>query len=320
MFAKPFPAEKLGKVGADGHVSADDVLFLRRQVFKDGIVSPEELDALFALGDRAPNGDPEWAQFFEEAAADFYLREEEPQGYFTAEEFAKFRARVLGEGGRASGLELRLMVKLLEDAVETPAEMRVFFADQFRRSVRARGADARMTADDAGLVRRFVYAKGGDGDLDVTRAEAELLFDLNDATNGVGNDPSWTEFFVKAIAAHLMSDLGYEPLSRDEAKRLHDFASDRTVNVGGFFSRMISGGLSALAGDKEKSAFAQRAEARERAVAAAEPVMAGESDWLADRIGKDGSFTDSERRLLSYMRELGADLPPKLKALVERAA
>lgn len=320
MFAKPFPAEKLGRVGADGYVSAEDVLFLRRMVFKDGIVSPEELDALFSLGEKAPKGDPEWFQFFEEAAADFYLREEEPQGYFTPAEFTTFKARVLHEGGRASALELRLMVKLFEDAVETPTEMRGFFVNEFRAAVAARGADARLTAEDAALLRRFVFAKGGDGNLNVARDEAEFLFDLNDATNGVGNDPAWTEFFVKAIAAHLMADLGYNPLSREEAKRLHDFASDHSVNVGGVFSRMVSGGLSGLFSKREKSVSAQRAEARDAAVAAAEVVTGSEADWLADRIGKDGSFSDVERRIIAHMRELGADLPPKLKALVERAA
>ena len=320
MSATSFPAGMLDKVGAAGRVSADDVLFLRRDVFKDGIVSAEELDALFALAERAPEGDPQWPQFFEEAAGDFYLREEEPQGYFTAAEFGALKARILGRDGRASALELRLMVKLMEDAVETPPEMRDFFADQVRSAVRARGRDARMTAGDAALLRRFVYAKGGAGNLNVTRAEAELLLDLNDSAGGEGADPSWTEFFVKAVAAHLMSDLGYEPLSREEAKRLHDFAEDRSVNIGGFFSRMMSGGLWALRGDREKSVVARRAEAREAAAAAAAPVTEGEAEWLAGRIGRDGKFSDSERRLLSYMRGLGAELPPRLKALVERAA
>jgi hypothetical protein len=212
------------------------------------------------------------------------------------------------------------MVKLLEDAVDAPPEMRAFVAAQFRESLRSRGAGARPTADDAALLRRFVFSKGGDANLTVTRAEAELLFDFNDAAAAGEADPAWTEFFVKAIAAHLMADLAYEPLSRDEARRLHEFASDRSVNVGGFFSRMISGGLSALSGGKDQPVAARRALAREAAARTAETVTSDESEWLAERIGKDGSFTDSERRLLAYLGGLGAELPANLKALIERAA
>ena len=55
---------RIAAIGADGFVSADEVLFLRRKVFENGIVEPAELNALFDLGDRAQDGDPEWFQFF----------------------------------------------------------------------------------------------------------------------------------------------------------------------------------------------------------------------------------------------------------------
>lgn len=320
MFAKPYPAEKLSNVGADGFVSAADVQFLRRMVFKDGIVAPDELDALFTLGERAPKGDPEWGQFFEESAADFYLREEEPHGYFTADEFRTFKARVTHDGGTASGLELGLMVKLLEDAVETPGEMWSFVGDQIRKRLTAEGATGGVSKDHVDLVRRYIFAKGGDGNIAVSRTEAELLFDINDAARGAGHHASWTDFFVKSIANHLMAQSGYQPLSREEAKRLHDFAADHSVKVGGFFQRMLSGGLSALTGaDKQSSQAARNAE-REAAAAVAEQVTQTEADWLGDRIGRDGELRDIERALVDHIRGLGADLPPKLKALVERAA
>ncbi|HBS30372.1 MAG TPA: hypothetical protein DEA40_01280, partial [Parvularcula sp.] len=82
----------INHVGADGHVSAEDVIFLRRNIFADGVVSREELATLFALARRAPAGDPEWPDYFAEAAADFFLREEEPHGYLTEEEFEHLAA------------------------------------------------------------------------------------------------------------------------------------------------------------------------------------------------------------------------------------
>ncbi len=312
-------AVELAKIGAKGYVTAEDVLVLRRGVFKDGIVSPAELDALFMLGERAPEGDREWPMFFEEAAADFYLREEEPQGYLTDVEFATLRARVTRDGEGASPLELRLMIKLLETAVATPPAMAAFVADQLKRSILTGRLRKGVTKEDTELVRRFIFAKGGEANVAVTRAEAELLFDINDANAGAPNDPAWTEFFVKAIANHLMSHFSYAPQAREEARRQHAFMTDRSADVGGFFKRMVAGGLSGFKGDG-KSLQAERNEQRERDAAIAEKITPAEADWLADRIGRDGRLMESERALVDYMKKLGGELPPKLKALVDRAA
>lgn len=314
-----FNAAEIARIGAKGHVTAEDVVVLRRTVFKDGIISPAELDALFALGERAPDGDREWPMFFEEAAADFYLREEEPQGYLTDAEFATLKARVTRDGQAASRLELRLMIKLLETAVATPPAMATFVAKQLKRSILAGRLRKGVTKEDTELVRRFIFAGGGEANVAVTRAEAELLFDINDANAGATNDPAWTEFFVKAIANHLMSHFSYAPQSRETAMRQHAFITDTSVNVGGLFKRMVAGGLSGLKPDG-KSLQAQRNEERVRDAAIAEKITPLEADWLAGRIGRDGRLNDSERAVVDYMRTLGAELPPKLKALVDRAA
>ena len=116
-----------------------------------------------------------------------------------------------------------------------------------------------------------------------------------------------------------MAHFTYEAPDREEARRRHAFMSDHTSDVGGFFKRMIAGGLSGF--DRSgPTAQEDRNTRRESDIAAAERVTPVEADWLADRIGRDGDFHESERKLLAYMRELGAELPPKLKALVDRAA
>ncbi|MGE0408292.1 MAG: hypothetical protein AB7P23_03410 [Amphiplicatus sp.] len=319
-------APSLAAIGADGYVSAEDILFLRRNVFRDGVVSPAELDALFALAERAPKGDPEWAMFFEEAAADFYLREEAPEGYLTEDEFASLKARVI-RGAHPSPLKLGLLLKLLETATATPPAMAVFVADQLRAAILRKGARRGVTRNDVDLLQRFIFAKGGAGGLAVTRVEAELLFDINDANATAANDPAWTTFFVKSIANHLMAHFSYAPPSREEARARHAFMSDHKADIGGVFKRMARGGLGlakralAEAGrEEEKSAQAQRNEQRDRAAAIAEKVTPVEADWLADRIGRDGDLHDSERALIDYMKQLGAELPPKLKALADKAA
>lgn len=310
----------INHVGVDGHVSAEDVIFLRRNVFADGVVSRDELATLFALGRRAPAGDPEWADYFAEAAADFFLREEEPHGYLTEEEFQHLSS-LIGRAG-PTALELGLLVALMEKATATPPSMAEFVAEEFRRTVGAHKGGPRIARADAELLRRYLYASGGDGSIAITREEAELLFDLHDLTAGANNDPAFSDLFIKGIAAHLMAHVGYRPLPREEALRLHDWVTDHTVNPAGFFGRMVSGGLEAIrnAYGQKKSVAARKNEDNAIAAAIAEQVNAQEADWLADRIGRNGHFDEIERALLNYMRGLEAELPPKLAALVEKAA
>ena len=61
------------------------------------------------------------------------------------------------------------------------------------------------------LLRRMLYAFGGDGNVAVTRAEAEVLFDINDATADAEPNPAWTDLFVKAIANVVMAASGQQP-------------------------------------------------------------------------------------------------------------
>lgn len=320
------PHEKTGaqvrSVGADGYVSAEDVLFLRKNVFADGVVSRAELAMLFALAEKAPQGDKEWADYFSEAAADFLLREEEPHGYLTESEFEHLQALIARDGKKASLIELGLLVSLMEKATATPPAMAEFAADQFRRLVRDRKDSPRISRADADLLRRHLYASAGDGSTAITKEEAELLFDLHEMTYSADNDPSWTDLFIKAVAAHLMAHVGYKPLPREEALRLHDWVKDQTVDPKGFFGRMFSGGLAGIRDSygRKPATFGRKNEDNAIAAAIAERVTAHEADWLADRIGKNGKFDDVERALLHYMRDLGAELPPKLAALAAKAA
>lgn len=308
---------RIAAIGADGFVSADEVLFLRSKVFANGVVEPAELNALFNLGDRAQDGDPEWFQFFAEAAADFYLREEEPQGYLTPEEFQSLRSRVL-RNGHANSLEIALMVKLMETADQTPPEMASFVGEQIKAMILDKPDGPVVSKQDAIMIRRYLFAAGGDGNVAVTRRETELLFDINDATENARNNPAWTELFVQGVVNHLMAHLGYTAPSREEAFRRNAWAKDTSVNVGGFFKKMIAGGLSGF--KPTESVIQTHHDKREADVAHAEQLTKTEADWLASRIGKDGGFDVNERRLLERLRELEKELPEGLKALIDRAA
>lgn len=40
----------------------------------------------------------------------------------------------------------------------------------------------------------------------IDREEADALFELNDATSGKANHPSWDAFFVTSLVAHVLED------------------------------------------------------------------------------------------------------------------
>lgn len=331
-FSKTFNEKQAGMshIAANGYVSADDVLSLRREIFADGIISKEELGMLLALAERAPEGDREWTDFFGEAAGDYYLREEIPHDYITEREFRDIKLSVTQYGETVTPLVLSMLVKLVHDATATPPMMSEFIIDQIKAMISNRDGEPVITADDTALIRKFLYASGGDGNMAITQKEAVLLFDLNDMTMCTDNDPAWSELFVKANANHLMAHIGYQPPSREEALRQWEWMSDQSVDVSGFFKRMVSGGLSSLRNtyaervgvdmQASESVYEQIHHKREQAIADAEEVTTSEADWLADRIGRDGVMDDNERALLAYMHELEAELPPKLKALLQDVA
>jgi hypothetical protein len=57
---------------------------------------------------------------------------------------------------------------------------------------------------DAAEVKELEEVLYEDGVID--KDEADFLFDLNDAVTGKANDPSWEDFFIKAITSFVLDD------------------------------------------------------------------------------------------------------------------
>jgi hypothetical protein len=61
--------------------------------------------------------------------------------------------------------------------------------------------DGVIDANEVARLRARIYA-----DRRIDRSEADVLFQLNDATSGRGNHPSWGELFVEAIGDFVLKD------------------------------------------------------------------------------------------------------------------
>jgi hypothetical protein len=75
-------------------VTAQDVAWLRREVFASGAVTREEADELFAVARAGMDNAPEWNEFFVEMIAQHAVRQSEPAGVVSDEGAAWLISRV----------------------------------------------------------------------------------------------------------------------------------------------------------------------------------------------------------------------------------
>jgi hypothetical protein len=316
-----------------GRIAPEDVSMLRQEVFADGVVTRGEAEALFALDASCSVKCAEWPQFFVEALSDYIVHQEHPAGYIS-EENASWLVRSISRDGMVDTVtELELLVAVLEKATSSPEALSSYAMQQVVHAVTdgkgplARGgelASGCISKAEVDLLRRILYAFGGDGNVGITRAEAEVLFTINDRTVEAQNDPSWSELFVKAVANFMMCSSGYEAPTRQVALRRESFFERADASLTDFFGKMVSGGMRGIleayapreiVDDWETYNQKQEATARD-----AEIVDSGEAKWLVERIGRDQILHDNERALLNFIKEVSPSIHPDLRPLIEKVA
>lgn len=314
-------------------ITASQVLDLRRALYNDGVAEAGEVDRLFAMDEAATDFDPSWTELFVEAVTDYIIEQVEPQGHISEENANWLIDRISRDGTVKTASELEILAKVLEKAQSSPQRLVAFALGQVKKAVvegegpLARGgtlAKGVVSRDEAEFIRRILFAFGGDGNIAVTRDEAEVLFDINDASATAENDPAWNDLFVKAIANFMMAASGYQAPSRQEALRREDWLDEPSAGVGGFFSRIAAGGLrgalNAYRQPDMEQAWAARNKSMDAAIKSAETISAEEAEWLARRMGRDGTFHENEKALLRFIRDEAPSIHPSLQSLITKAA
>ena len=324
----------LRRVQRSGRISADEALEMRRAVYgDDGRIDPHEIEALFAIDEAATTADPAWSALLTEGGVDFVVHQMEPTGYVDAANADWLIARIGADGTVKTATELELLVKVLEAARTSPPRLVQYALRQVQHAVvdgdgpladGGRLEPGRVTRAEADLLRRILYAFGGDDGIAVTRAEAEVLFDINDTVADADNDPAWLDLFVKAVANCIMAASGYVVPTREVALRREEWLDAPEGGVAGFFARMVSGGLrgvlEAYRAPDDEDEWAARNARMDAAIANAEVVTDGEAAWLAGRIDRDGRMHDAEKALLRFIANEGRDVHPSLAPLLAKAA
>jgi hypothetical protein len=319
--------ESLSLILNSGRITAEDVLSIRRTIYPDGHVGIDEADWLFALNGRCQQQDIAWHGLFVEAITDLVVHQMQPDGYVTEENTSWLMARIDHDGHVDSATELELLVNILDKSTSCPPRLSAYVLAQVKHAVlHGEGplrwerhlAPGRVTSGDVDLLRRVLYAAGGQQHMAITREEASVLFDINDQTDTEANDPSWHDLFVKAVANHIMFASGYMVPSREEALRRDEWLNDTGTNVGGFFARMASGLRDVIGLYNAPDYDTNSVQATNTAIA--EQVNVDEAEWLASRILRNGKITAPEAALLAFIRDESPDIHPALKPLLDKVA
>ncbi|MCB1492696.1 MAG: hypothetical protein KDJ77_13020 [Rhodobiaceae bacterium] len=294
-------------------ITDEDVRALITVLLPDGIVDRDDAVPLFEINRvEAPPPDA-WSHLFSELLIEFVNRQSGPDRIISPDT-AEWLVNGLSLDGRIrTWHELDALLRMVEMARECPPVLPLFALRQARDAVvngygAARGGRpglvATITGADIELVRRILMAPEDGRTMPVTRAEAEILFDMNDRTRETENHPSWVDLFVKAVSHYLLASCGYAVPHR--RLMLGDTApAILSGDPRGALDRLLAAGVNAATNAADLDvAFADTEETR----------------WLSNRIARDGEMRDNERILLFVLRHGGVTLPASLQTLVDTAA
>jgi hypothetical protein len=321
------------EIAAKSCVGADDVLRLRREVFRDGVVDRVEAEAAFRLDRACARKDQAWIEFYVDALTDYLVWKAQPRGYVSDENAQFLIDHIVHDGKVDETTELELLVNVIHWAQSCPEALVVFVLEAVRDSVldpdaAAYGSGRRpgvIDPVDVEIIRKVIYAGASGGGFTVTRREAELLFDLNNATVEAENAGGWRDLFVKAIANHLMFPRGAPvvPDAKEHARREAWLEQRRGVGrlllgVGRALGRLEMGGAwreADLLGLRRDREAAEREAARLQESLARESIDAAEAKWLIGRIDQDAMLHDNERAVLVFIKQNAPHIHPSLNEL-----
>ncbi len=300
------------RAAADGQVTSEELLTLRREGWGDGIVTRAEAEALFALNNSLRERSPDWCDFFVEAIGEFVLNGTPPRLQCSLEEAEWLIGQIDHDGVTESLVELETMVRIIERAENTPDRLKTYVLDQVEREVltgtgptRCGGALAatHITSAECRIIRRVIFASGGHGPAAVTRFDAEMLFRLKDETLAEENSPDWDDLFVDGVANFLKGfTLPSAQVSHERKLELEAFAADNSASVSRLMGRVASEAPQ-VANHFGKVFGKKRADGPDygEIAAAGEVVTEFESEWLETMIAADGTVDELESRLIARL-------------------
>jgi hypothetical protein len=318
-----------------GSILDVDVLRLKGALQTDAQISADEAEALISLNEACTQQDTAWVPFYVETLTDYFVCQMEPDGYLTAEKAKRLTGRIAPNGVVARRSDLDLIVRVLDKSRWSPVSLARLALEQVKRAVVEGAGPLRPAGEpqagsiresEVDLVRRILYAFGGDRPVAITRPEAEVLFDINDAIVNPQANAGWSDLFVKAVTNVVMAASGQSVSTREEALRRDVWLMEATPDLTplALLSAMVSSSIDAVRATYLDQTAEERALARlERQrieIITNEEIPQAEAPWLCQRIGRNGQLSPNEAALVAYLNRETPRIHPDLQAAVARLA
>ncbi len=298
------------QAAADGGISAEEILEMRRAGWADGKMTREEAEAVFAAQHATTNPSNEWSDFFVEAIQQHVLEGSEPRGYASEEEAAWLIAQVKADGKVCSKTELEVLTRIIEKGKNVPDSLKAFVLELLESEVmtgtgptRDGGelSDTHVSEAECKLIRRVIFGQAGDRPAAVSRSEAEMLFRIKDATEHAANAPEFKRLFVQGVGNYLMGfSAASGQITREHQMELDAFVADNKASVGRFMGEMAVAApnvFGVIFGKRDSGP------SREDRVADDAAVTGSEKSWLDEQISLNGKVDAYDKALLDFIAE-----------------
>lgn len=310
------------QIAGDSHISAEEILDLRRLGWADGKMSPDEAESLFLANDTCDDPSAEWSDFFVDALTSFVVYAVEPSGYVDQEMAEELISRVDRDGRVGTMAELELLVRVIEVATSVPQVLRDYALKHIEEAVTLGEGPTRhgqlategINASEVAILKRVIFGTGSERPAGVSQREAELLFRIKDAALYEPNAPEWSDLFVKGVANFLLGFGGHEALSEARAAELEKFMAAEGAGIGGFLGRIAcadveDGFASLLKGSSETDDVLA---AWDDDADAASQFGSAEQSWLQDMLDADEELDEMEKALIAFIdEETGESFVPR---------
>lgn len=300
----------------------------------DAVAKTSRADAegLFAIHAKCAAKDAGWPEFFIGAVSDHIVHAVEPVGYVTQEKADWLIQQITRSGRVETRTELDLLIDVLENARWAPRSLIAFGLNQVKQAATQGDGPLRpgqprapglLFDEEIEIVRRLIYAFGHDRCTALTREEAEILFDINDALDGARVNTAWTELFVKAMANVMLAASGYGVPSREEALRAEAWFDERIETtpvdvIKAIVKSGLDGVLQSYQPQTRLEATLSRLEREYLSIITGEEPMPEDVAWLTERFSRHGELSLNEIALVSYFGEVQVTVEPVLQEVLER--
>ena len=293
----------LAQISTVVKLSETDAHRLATDLYRHGILSLTDADALFRLNFTTAGTDPAWDRLFIAAMKDFVLVHSDPKNWVTEDETDWLIENIKRDRTGPIASEVDLLLQIIRYAEGVPERLG-YFALQMACARITHASKA--TPEDVERVRRALVVPVGESQSWISGPEAELLVRTNDAIAFAANDSSWNDLYARAISNHLMARAHPEPFSEQSLLSREHWVGDMRPEPGTFLEHARTGvcddgWFHPISQDDDKADAARRV-AREAALREANIGTEDETAWFLKRLELDKSVSLAERALIDFLK------------------